>query len=399
VWTTFHSCQWDLNYQNPAVFDSMLEEMLFLANQGVEVLRFDALAFVWKRLGTNCVNLPENHDLIEAFNAAVGIVAPATLFKAEAVVHPDEVRKYVGPEQCQLAYNAQLMALLWQALAAQDVRALERGLRQRFKLPSGCTWINYIRCHDDICWAISDEDLEAVGLEAAEHRHFLTRFYTGQLGGFACGAPFEGDARTGDARVSGTCASLVGLQKALAEGDQQEIELAIRRILLLYGIIITIGGIPLIYLGDEIGLLNDPAYCQNPAKAEDSRWLHRPAFDWELARQRSDRSAVPGRIYHGLLRLIRTQNPALTNGETEFLETGNRQVFAYCRQQGGHRVFALANFSEREQRLDAPCLGRLGLPELAVDLYAGQTVTPNQDIVMEPYQLMVMSSVKAPACR
>ncbi len=396
VWTTFHTYQWDLNYENPAVFASMIEEMLFLANQGIEILRLDAVAYIWKRLGTNSQNLPEAHWIIQAFNAIASIAAPAMVFKSEAIVHPDEVNKYIGVEECQLSYNPQLMALLWDALATRDARLLYHAMNRRFTIAEGCGWVNYVRCHDDIGWAFADDDVEAVGFRPAEHRRFLTRFFTGQFeGSFARGEPFQEDPATGDARVSGMGASLAGLERALAEDDEEERELAVRRMLLIHGVIITIGGIPLIYLGDEIAMLNDYDYGRDPAKQGDSRWLHRTTFDWERAEQRRDETSVAGRVYQGLLRVIqlRSQNAAFAYADTEFAETGNKHVFAFFRSNDQHVVFVLANFSEREQRLEARRLRQMGMRKTMVDLYAGRVVTATQELVMEPYQFMVLSRV------
>ncbi len=393
VWTTFHTYQWDLNYENPAVFTRMLEEMLFLANQGVEILRLDAVAYIWKRLGTNCQNLPEAHWLIQAFNAVAGIAAPAMLFKSEAIVHPDEVRKYVGPEECPLSYNPQLMALLWEALATRDVRVLKQAMARRFDLPAGCAWVNYVRCHDDIGWAFADDDVETAGFDPDEHRRFLTRLYTGELpDSFARGAPFQAEPLTGQARVSGTCASLAGVERALEMEDDEELDLAIRRILLIHGVIVTIGGIPLINLGDEIASLNDYGYDQDPEKTGDSRWLHRGVFDWDRAEQRRDLETVPGRVYQQIQRLVqlRSQNPAFSHAETEFVETGSRHILAFLRSNEQGEVFVLANFTERRQALEARRLRQMGMRKSMVDLVAGRTITATREVVLEPYQLLVL---------
>jgi len=394
IWTTFHTYQWDLNYENPEVFNRMLEEMLFLANQGVEILRLDAVAFIWKRLGTNSQNLPEAHWIIQAFNALVAIAAPAMVFKSEAIVHPDQVKEYIGPDECPLSYNPQLMALLWDALATRDVRVLHLAMQHRFAIADGCAWVNYVRCHDDIGWAFADDDVTAVGFDPSPHRNFLTRFYTGRFqGSFARGAPFQEDPRTGDARVSGTCASLTGIEKALAEDDGKELDLAIRRILLIHGVIITIGGIPLIYLGDEIATLNDYGYDQDPEKIGDSRWLHRGAHDWERAELRRDMETVPGRVYQGLLRLLqlRGQTHAFARGDTEILDSGNKHVFGYLRSSDQSTVFVLANFSEHEQRLEARRLRQMGMRKTMVDLFAGRTIIATQELLLEPYQFMVLA--------
>lgn len=397
VWTTFHTYQWDLNYENPVVFNRMVEEMLFLANQGVEVLRLDAVAFLWKRLGTNCQNLPEAHWIIQAFNAIAAIAAPAVVFKSEAIVHPDRVREYVAEDECPLSYNPELMALLWEALATRDVRVAHSALERRFHLPPGCAWVNYVRCHDDIGWALADEDIAEHGFEPLAHRRFLTEFYTGRFeGSFARGEPFQVDPTSGSARVSGTCASLCGLEAAIAEGDDGAVDLAVRRTLLLHGIITLVGGMPMLYLGDEIAMLNHYGYTEDPEKVGDSRWLHRAPFDWERAELRNDPDSPTGRVYHGLLRLIRlrTRNMAFAESETQFLDTGNDHVLGFMRSHEETTVFVLANFTEREQSLEARRLRQMGMRKTAVDLYAGRTFTATRELVLEPYQLMVLSRVE-----
>lgn len=394
VWTSFHNYQWDLNYENPVVFNRMLEEMLFLANQGVEILRLDAVAFVWKQLGTSCQNLPEAHSIIQAFNALVRIAAPAMVFKSEAIVHPDEVAKYIAEDECPLSYNPQLMALLWNSLATRKVRILRHAMRKRFAMPSGCAWVNYVRCHDDIGFAFSNDDVAELGLDPAAHRRFLTDFYTARFpGSFARGLPFQENAHTGEARISGTCASLTGVELALESQDEAALDLALRRILLVHGVILTIGGIPLLYLGDEIGMLNQYNYADDPAKLGDTRWVHRASFDWARAEQRRDRTTVPGKLYQELLRLIqiRQQNPAFDRAETEIVETGNDHVFGYFRSHGDHSVLILANFSEQPQTIEGTRLRLLGLRKSVVDLVAGRTIVAAHALALEPYDFMVLT--------
>ena len=393
VWTTFKNYQWDLNYENPAVFNRMADELLFLANQGVEVLRLDAVAFLWKRVDTNCENLPEAHLLIQAFNALVRIAAPAMVFKSEAIVHPDEVIRYVSVEECQLSYNPNLMALLWNALATREVGLLRHSLRKRFALPAGTAWVNYVRCHDDIGWAFSDEDARDLHVIPRDHRRFLNDFFTGEHpASFAVGLPFQKDPRTGDARVSGSAASLCGLERALERGDEGDVDLAVRRLLLLHGILFTIGGIPLIYSGDEIAALNDYRYRDDPEKQGDTRWVHRSPFDWDQANRRSDESTPPGRVFQGLLRLsqVRHNNPAFTRSETEIVDPGNHHVLAYFRQHLEQSVLVLANFTERPQRIDAVRLRQLGLRRTLTDLVAGRLVIASESLELEPYQLVAL---------
>ena len=392
VWTTFHSYQWDLNYRNPAVFIGMVREMLSLANLGVEILRLDAVAFIWKQMGTACENLPEAHQLIQAFNAAARIAAPALLFKSEAIVHPDEVARYISPGECQLSYNPLLMALLWEALATRSVSLLAASLRDRFTTPAGTAWVNYIRCHDDIGWTFSDEDAARLGINGYDHRRFLNAFYTGRFAGsFARGLPFQENPRTGDCRISGTCASLAGLEKALREETEAEVDLALRRILLVHGIITLIGGIPLIYLGDEVATLNDYSFAIDPAKAGDSRWVHRPRADWARFERRSDPTTVEGRVYGGLQRLVRVrkEHAAFSGGDTQVIETGSPQIFAFVHSYHGERVLVFANFSEAGQVIPANLLRLYGLSYEFTDLLTGEAVAI-RDLPLSGYQMVVL---------
>lgn len=399
VWTTFKNYQWDLNYENPAVFNRMADEMLFLANQGVEVLRLDAVAFLWKRLGTSCENLPEAHRLIQAFNALVRIAAPAMVFKSEAIVHPDEVARYIAEDECQLSYNPLLMALLWNALATREVGLLRHSLRKRFALPANTAWVNYIRCHDDIGWTFSDDDARELGVNPADHRRFLNDFYTGQHpASFANGLPFQLNPITGDQRISGMAASLCGLERARQAGDDRLLDLAIRRLLLLHGIILTIGGIPLIYAGDEIGTLNDYSFRDHPDQEGDSRWVHRLPFDWERAEHRRDPATPEGRLFAGLLKLIRVRqnNAAFTRSETEVIDTGNPHVLGYFRQHFEQSVLVLANFTEQVQDIQAVRLRQLGLRRTQTDIVSGQLVTASQSLKLDPYQFMVLVRTRTP---
>ncbi len=392
VWTTFHSYQWDLNYRNPAVFNAMAAELLALANAGVEVLRLDAVAFIWKQMGTSCENLPEAHQIIQAFNAAARIAAPSLLFKSEAIVHPDEVVRYVSPEECQISYNPLLMALLWESLATREVRLLDLSLRERFTLKPGCAWVNYVRVHDDIGWTFSDEDAARLGIDAYGHRRFLNDFYTGRFpGSFARGLPFQENPKTGDCRISGTCASLAGLEKAITEETEREVELAIRRILLIHAIILTAGGIPLIYLGDEIGTLNDYSYRNDPRKFNDSRWVHRPAADRQRMDLRTDAATIEGRVYLGLQRLIRLRKSCsmLADGLLQGVDTGSPHVLGYLRINTGGQALVLGNFSEKPQIITANQLRLYGLSYSFTDLVNGVEI-PDGDLTLEPYAFVCL---------
>ena len=384
VWTTFNSFQWDLNYANPAVFNAMADEMLFLANQGASVLRLDALAFVWKQAGTNCENLPKAHTVIRAFNAVTRIAAPALQFKSEAIVHPDDVVKYIAPQECQLSYNPLLMALLWNSLATRKTRLLTESLQRRFAIDPQCSWVNYIRCHDDIGWTFDDQVAWQIGINPDHHRQFLNQFYTGRFpGSFASGVPFQLNPVTGDCRVAGMLSSLAGVEKAQAEQNSQHLDHALARIYLLNSIILSIGGLPLLYMGDELGIQNDYSFSQDPAKKDDSRWVNRVAVsDQDLAKA-ADSNHLSGRIYQQLQHLVkvRSQLPVLGRGRTDILWHANQHVFVYQRELRGQKVLCLVNFSEQVQACG-------DLPGNAwTDALSGLRIDGNH-LTLTPYQVL-----------
>lgn len=401
VWTTFNEYQWDLNYQNPAVFAEMLDTILFLANQGVEILRLDAVAFMWKRLGTDSQNQPEAHAILQAFRALSRIAAPGLILKAEAIVSPDKLIPYLGRgeatnKECELAYHNVLMVLLWSSLAERRVTLLTKTLQNMPAIPSGCAWNTYVRCHDDIGWAVTDEDAAAVGLNGFLHRAFLSDFYSGRFShSFARGATFQFNPKTGDRRISGSLASLAGLEAALFTKDWAAVDLAVRRIILLHSLILAFGGIPLLYMGDELGLLNDKSYLDNPDLADDNRWMHRPFMDWETAEKRHDWLNINGRIFQSIVHLIQTRKklPALHAQAAAYpVWTHNEQVFGLLRQSPRGRLLILANFSEHSQAIPRHRLHELGFDGTLVDHLQNST-SSWQEIVLEPYQTQWLEKV------
>lgn len=394
VWTTFNSFQWDLNYSNPEVFRAIVAEMLYLANMGCDVLRLDALAFIWKEMGTTCENQPKAHSLIQAFNTCLKIAAPAVVFKSEAIVHPDEVIQYIHPDECQLSYNPLLMALMWDALATRKPDLLTKSLSYRFNIHSHASWVNYARCHDDIGWTFDDRDAQFIRINGYHHRMFLNKYYTDQFdGSFAKGMGFQFNPDNGDCRVCGSLASLCGLEKALNASDGHQIWLAEHRILLLHSIIMSIGGIPLMYQGDELALLNDYSFLQDPAKKHDARWVNRPKVTEEAKVLAHTMGTVQNRVFGGLKQLIalRKSMSVFGQGRTQVYEVENQHIFAYLRaKSGGDKILCLCNFSEHEQWLDASILEKLAPAKFARDLINGHTVGTQADtaIKLAPYQVM-----------
>lgn len=403
VWTTFNHFQWDLNYRNPDVFRDMLSEMLFLANRGVEIFRLDAVAFTWKRKGTDCENLPEAHLLIQAFYAVAQVVAPAVLFKSEAIVHPDEVIRYFGVGQragkeCQLSYHPMLMVLLWEALATRKVELLNFALAKRYRIPGNCAWVNYVRCHDDIGWGFADEDAAVAGINGYDHRQFLNSFYIGQFdGSFARGLPFNYNPRTNDMRISGMAASLAGLEQAIDLQNELYIDHAIRRLLLIHSIILSIGGIPLIYLNDEVAMLNDYSYEDHPQLAVDNRWVHRPETNWEKNKRRHEEGTLEHRVFSALKHMIelRKSLSAFADADMRLINTHQPNVFGFLRY--GHptdRVLVLANFSEQTQFVLKEILVSSGLSHNIDDVITPRSLDlKGEAIMMEPYQYRWITKV------
>ncbi|MCP5126558.1 MAG: alpha-amylase [Gammaproteobacteria bacterium] len=402
VWTTFNEYQWDLNYTNPAVLAEMLDIMLFLANQGVEILRLDAVAFMWKRLGTDCQNQPEAHAILQAFRALTRIAAPGLLFKAEAIVSPDKLLPYLGlgtatNKECEIAYHNSFMVLLWSSLAERRVVLMTHALQNMPDTPVGCAWLAYIRCHDDIGWAVRDEDAAAVGLSGFLHRAFLSDFYSGRFpGAFARGMTFQHNPKTGDRRISGTLASLAGLEAAAEQQNWRETDLAVRRILLLHAMILAFDGIPMIYMGDELGLLNDHGYLDDPNLADDNRWTHRPFMDWCQAEQRHDWQTLTARIFQATCNLIQAAKRTLNlhaQARCYAVWTHNEQVFGLIRASAWGRLLVLANFTEHDQTVPRYRVHDMGFAGELVNRLEEQSLDSWSDLKLEPYQALWLEQV------
>ncbi|WP_434810827.1 alpha-amylase family protein [Microbacterium sp. bgisy189] len=379
IWATFYRYQWDLNYANPAVFTAMAGEMLFLANQGVDILRMDAVAFIWKQLGTACESLPEAHLLLQAFNAVLAMAAPGVEFKSEAIVHPDEVIEYISADECRLSYNPLQMALTWEALATRDARLLQQALERRHSLPAGTAWVNYVRSHDDIGWTFADEDAAELGIEGGAHRRFLNAFYNGRHeDSFARGVPFQENPKTGDARVAGTTASLAGIEA----GDPAGVD----RVVLAHAIAMSTGGIPLLYLGDEVAQLNDPSYADDPARRDDTRWVHRGQRPRDRYFQRTDLETDAGRVFSRLTHLIavRHQTPEFGGNDLVGFHVPKASVLGYQRPgTDGQVVLALANVGDEQVVVDPLTLS--GFDRTARDIVHAVDIDLDEGLVLSPH--------------
>lgn len=387
VMTSFNNYQWDLNYSNPSVLIEMLDIILYWANHGADILRLDAVAFLWKKIGSTCQNEREAHLILQLLKDCCQVTAPGVLFIAEAIVAPVEVTKYFGEDainakECEIAYNATFMALLWDAVATKKAELLCRGIKSLPDKLERATWLNYIRCHDDIGLGFDDVDIRLAGYEPVAHRRFLVDYFTGNYDNSpARGRPFAQNEKTGDARISGTLASLIGLESAIESDNEQAIDEAIHIILLLNAMILSFGGIPLLYYGDEIGTLNDYSYLEDEHKLQDSRWIHRPSIDWKKAELRNQPGTVEHRIFTGLKKLIavRKEIHAFADfNSRELLDVDNPHLLAYAHTDHLHsssRVLVVGNFDAVPQHLDLEKMRQMGFFKLGNvrDMCTGET--------------------------
>ena len=388
VMTTFYPYQWDLSYANPMVFNDMVENMLFLANRGINVIRLDAVPYIWKELGTSCRNLPQVHTLVRIMRLACEIVCPSVLLLGEVVMEPAKVVPYFGsPEhpECHMLYNVTTMATTWHTLATQDTRLLKHQIDQISALPSDCLFQNYLRCHDDIGWGLDYPWLRQFGTEEVSHKKYLNDWFTGKWPGSPSrGELYNDDPRLGDARLCGTTASLCGMESAKTE---EEVELALACDLMLHAWMLTQSGIPVLYSGDEVGQLNDNSYHDDPDKAADSRYLHRGNFDWEKAELRKDTATYQGKLFAALRKLetIRGSEPVFrSDAKMTAFDTGSVNVLGIRRDLGDEHFIGLFNFSPK----NVPLLMR---GENGVDLLRPE-ITVNTQIELPPYGFLWMKT-------
>ncbi len=398
VMTVFHDYQWDLNYSNPAVFIEMLDVIFYWANRGVDILRLDAVAFLWKEIGTTCQNQRKAHLILQLMKDCCQVTAPGVLYIAEAIVAPSEIIKYFGEDainakECEIAYNATYMALLWEAVATRKATLLNLGIRSIPHKLERATWLNYVRCHDDIGWGFADTDIRLAGYDPAAHRRFLTDYYTGNHpGSHAVGLAFGVNPKTGDARLSGSTASLTGLEYALEHNLPEEIDASVRTILLLHSMIMAFGGIPLLYYSDPIGTPNDRSYLEDEHKLSDNRWIHRPRIDWDKAERRNQPGTVEYQVFSGLKKMIavRKEIEAFADYDNrELLDVGNPHLFVFARTAYTGRlskVLVIGNFDNSPQPLDVRTLRPLGFFQLdsVKDLYSGETFSTLEHPFMTP---------------
>lgn len=358
VMTVFHTYQWDLNYSNPIVFRAMLENIFFYGNLGVDLLRIDAPAFIWKQTGTSCQNLPQAHTLLRLIKQCVQVSTPGMAILGEAIVAPKEIMKYFGTgefiaQECDFAYNATQMALQWDMLASGETQVMLNAQHEILQKPYGTSWITYTRCHDDIGLGYDNYMIEQAGKDPYLHRKYLKDYYSfsgEQWMSPARGALFSSNPKTGDARISGTLASLCGLEKAQIENNAPGIDQSIQKILMMQAHSIFLGGLPMLFYGDEVGYTNDYSYQNDPGKSYDNRWMHRPKIDWEKVGQKDQAGTVENRIFTGTKRLleIRKEHALFSDlSNISWMSPHNIHVAGFVRRMGNERMYCVFNFSDK----------------------------------------------------
>lgn len=356
VLTTFYPYQWDLNYRNPRVFNEMMYNFLFLANQGMDIIRIDAVPYIWKELGTSCRNLKEVHTIVRMMRMIAEIVCPSVILLGEVVMEPEKVVPYFGTvekPECHMLYNVTTMATTWNSIATRDIRLLKKQMDIVSRLPKQYTFLNYLRCHDDIGWGLDFDTMKQWGMEEPSHKRYLNDYFTGKIANsISRGELYNDDPVTQDARFCGTTASMCGIEAAGFEGNAEKMQTAIQEDLMLHAYMLTQSGIPMLYSGDELGQVNDYSYKDDAEKVSDSRYLHRGAFLWELADKRKDLSTVQGQLFQMLNRLEqirRQENVFSQEAEVYTYDVHNDSILGILREYKGERFIALFNFSESEQ--------------------------------------------------
>jgi amylosucrase len=407
VMTVFHQYQWDLNYSNPEVFLEMLDNILFYANKGVDILRIDAPAFIWKQLGTSCQNLPQSHSLLRLIKQCVQVAAPGMALLGEAIVAPKEIMKYFGTglytaKECDFAYNATHMALQWDALATADTRVMLAAQHELLQKPYGTSWITYTRCHDDIGLGYDDYMIRQAGFNPFDHRTFLKDYYSGHHSNTpAKGALFSVNPKTNDARISGSLASLCGLEKAIDAKDKVAIDYAIRRILLMQAHSFLIGGVPMIFYGDEAGYTNDYSYLNDPGKNYDNRWMHRPVIDWTKNEKRNKQGTVEQLIFSATQKLISLRKKIVAAGDYKnlaWLTPHNIHVTGYLRTFEDQQLYCLFNFLDKPSHLSWVAFKEHGpAPATLFDHWQEKNYKVGDDkehLILEPYQFLLLEVTK-----
>ena len=404
VMTVFNNYQWDLNFKNPAVFVTMLDTIYFYANLGIDVLRIDAPAFIWKQVGISCQNLPEAHTLLKLIKSCVEVATPGMALLGEAIVAPAQIMEYFGTDrftahECDFAYNATQMAVQWDALATSDTRIMLNVQHELQKKPLGVSWLNYTRCHDDIGLGYDDYIIEQSGFNPYLHREYLKNYYGSILPDSpSAGALFGVNPKTNDARISGTLASLCGLEKAKLKEDQKAIETSINKIILMQAQSMFVGGLPMLYYGDEVGYENDYSYLEDSGKSYDNRWMHRPIINWTKNRRASVKGTLEHKVFSQTKKLIQVRkslNPIADLKNITWLPSQNKAIVGFVRFLNNETVYCFFNFSSKEEHLSYYVFSSFeSRPKRVFDHWSKKKYkvgTDSEMLIFKPYQFYVFT--------
>lgn len=356
VMTTFYPYQWDLNYRNPRVFNEMIYNFLYLTNQGIDIVRIDAVPYIWKELGTTCRNLKQVHTIVRMMRMIAEIVCPGVLLLGEVVMEPEKVVPYFGTvekPECHMLYNVTTMATTWNSIATGDIRLLKKQMDIVNQLPKQYVFLNYLHCHDDIGWGLDYETMRPWGIKEIPHKRYLNDYFTGKIrGSVSRGELYNDDPVTQDARFCGTTASMCGIEKAGFEHDEEAMNAAVREDIMLHAYMLTQSGIPMLYSGDELGQVNDYSYKNDPEKCADSRYIHRGKLPWELAEDKEDVTTVQGNIFQTLDRLEKIRRQEITfdkDTDVYTYDVHDDSILCVLREYKGRRFFGIFNFSNQEK--------------------------------------------------
>lgn len=356
VMATFYPYQWDLNYRNPRVFNEMIYNFLYLTNQGIDIVRIDAVPYIWKELGTTCRNLKQVHTIVRMMRMIAEIVCPGVLLLGEVVMEPEKVVPYFGTvekPECHMLYNVTTMATTWNSIATGDIRLLKKQMDIVNQLPKQYVFLNYLRCHDDIGWGLDYETMRPWGIKEIPHKRYLNDYFTGKIrGSVSRGELYNDDPVTQDARFCGTTASMCGIEKAGFEHDEEAMNAAVREDIMLHAYMLTQSGIPMLYSGDELEQVNDYSYKNDPEKCADSRYIHRGKLPWELAEDKEDVTTVQGNIFQTLDRLEKIRRQEITfdkDADVYTYDVHDDSILCVLREYKGRRFFGIFNFSNQEK--------------------------------------------------
>ena len=382
VMSTFHEYTWDLNYHNPEVFNEMAENLLFLANTGVDIVRLDYMAYIWKQKDNAHHNLPQVHTILRMLRLISEIVCPSVILLGEVAISPDRLAPYFGSAEkpeCHLIYDASTMAVIWHSVATGNVALLKHQFDMLASLPKNEVLQNSLRDSDEIKWVLDFDFLAKQGMQKTPHQQFLNNYFAGEFdGSFALGKKYEAEGNADKVHVCGTVASLCGIEYYDKQKDKAKMQLAIDLDIMLHALMLSQSGIPTICSGDEVGQCSDFKF-----KKDDLSYLKRDKFNWHKAGRRKTEKAMQANIYQSLVKLTSIRNDYAVfaqNAKVKTLLTWDEATLAIVRETDSEKFIGIYNFSSSER----PAWIKENDGEYT-DLYSGETNVNAVDMKLAPY--------------